>query len=191
MSRIGKRPVKLEKGATAKIEGGRLSMKGPKGELHMDVSDERFPGAHVAASDGSIVVTRREETRRGRTEQGLVRALIQNMLVGVTHGYSRTLDIVGVGYKAEVKGRTLNLNLGFSHPIEFPLPEGINVNVEKQTRMIVSGIDKKLVGEVASMVRRFRPPEPYKGKGVRYADEYVRRKVGKAAAGTATGAGGG
>lgn len=191
MSRIGKRPVVLPKGVTAKLENGRLAIKGAKGELYFQVGSENYPAIKVAVSDGSVTVSRAEETRRGRTEQGLVRALIQNMAKGVTDGYSRTLDIVGVGYKAELKGRMLNLNLGFSHPIEFPLPEGINVAVEKQVRLIVSGTDKKLVGETASRIRRFRPPEPYKGKGVRYADEIVRRKVGKAAAGTATAGGGG
>lgn len=187
MSRIGKRPVVLPKGVTATINGGVLAVKGPKGELKLPVGEDLYRAAETKVVEGTIVVTRREETRLGRTQQGLVRALIQNMVVGVTEGYSKTLDVVGVGYKAELKGKTLGLALGFSHPIDFPLPEGITATVDKGTRIIVSGIDKKLVGETASRIRRFRPPEPYKGKGVRYADEYVRRKVGKAAAGATAG----
>lgn len=189
MSRIGKRPVILPKGVTAKIENGVITIHGPKGEGKLNVSEDRYGGVEVKIADGAIAVTRKEETRRGRTEQGLVRALIQNIVVGVTHGYTRILDVVGVGYKAESAGRVLNLSLGFSHPIAFPLPDGINVNVEKQTRITVTGVDKKMVGEVAARIRRFRPPEPYKGKGVRYSDEIVKRKVGKAAAG-ATSSGG-
>ena len=187
MSRIGKRPVVLPKGVTAKIEGGVLSVRGPKGELKLPVGEDVYRAVETKAVDGSVAVTRREESRLSRTQQGLVRALIQNMVVGVTEGYTRTLDVVGVGYKAELKGKILNLALGFSHPIDFPLPEGIQVTVDKQTRIVVTGTDKKLVGETAARIRRFRPPEPYKGKGVRYADEYVKRKVGKAAAGASSG----
>lgn len=183
MSRIGKRPVVIPKGVTAKLENGKLTIKGPKGELVMAVGVERFGGVEVKHENDSVIVTRREETPRARAEQGLVRALIQNNVVGVTHGYSRTLDVVGVGYKAELKGKILNLSLGFSHPVDFPVPDGINITVEKQTRINIAGVDKKLVGETASKIRRYRPPEPYKGKGVRYSDEIVKRKVGKAAAG--------
>lgn len=190
MSRIGKRPVILPKGVTAKIDGGVLAIHGPKGESKFDIGEARYPAVQVKIADSQITVTRKEESRRGRTEQGLVRALIQNIVVGVTKGYSKILDVVGVGYKADAQARTLNLNLGFSHPIAFAIPGGISVTVEKQTRITVSGIDKKLVGETASMIRRLRPPEPYKGKGVRYADEVVRRKVGKAAAGATTTGGG-
>lgn len=179
----------MPKGVTAKLEGGVLTVHGPKGECKLCVNEDRYAAVDVKIADGTVAVTRREETRRGRTEQGLVRALIQNNVVGVTNGYTKILDVVGVGYKAESQGRILNLNLGFSHPIAFPLPDGINVNVEKQTRITVTGVDKKMVGEVASRIRRFRPPEPYKGKGVRYADEVVKRKIGKAAAG-ATSSGG-
>ena len=156
MSRIGKRPVVLPKGVTATINGGVLAVKGPKGELKLPVGEDRYRAVETKAADGSVTVTRREETRLGRTQQGLVRALIQNMVVGVTEGYSKTLDVVGVGYKAELKGKTLGLALGFSHPIDFPLPEGISATVDKGTRIVVSGIDKKLVGETAS--RTFTPP---------------------------------
>lgn len=187
MSRIGKRPVVLPKGVTAKIDNDVLTIKGPKGELKLPVGEERYHGVGVAVTDGSIAVNRRDDSRLARTEQGLLRALIQNNVTGVTEGYTKTLDVVGVGYKAEAKGKTLGLALGFSHPIEYPLPDGIHVAVEKQTRIVITGIDKKVVGETAAQIRRFRPPEPYKGKGVRYADEVVRRKVGKAAAGTGAG----
>lgn len=191
MSRIGKRPVVLPKGVAARIEQGVLFVKGPKGELRLPVDGSGHRSVQVAVSDESIVVTRREETRAGRSQQGLVRALAQNMVVGVTSGYQKTLDVVGVGYKAEVKGRVLSLALGFSHPVDVPIPEGLSIAVDKGTRIVVSGLDKKLVGETAACIRRWRPPEPYKGKGVRYVDEIVRRKVGKTAAGTGAGAGGG
>jgi large subunit ribosomal protein L6 len=187
MSRIGKRPVVVPKGATASLAGSLLSVKGPKGQLSMDVAPERYSRIAVAASDGAITVTRREETREGRTEQGLVRALIQNMVSGVSTGFTRTLELVGVGYKCEVKGKVLNLSLGFSHPVDFPIPEGITITVDKQTRVTLTGADKHEVGETAAQIRRLRPPEPYKGKGIRYADEVVRRKVGKAAAATTGG----
>lgn len=187
MSRIGKKPVVMPKGVTAKIDDNVLSVRGPKGELKMKVAGDRFPNTDVKVEGGSITVTRKNELPAARAEQGLVRALIQNMAVGVTESYTKILDIVGVGYRAEAKGKILNLSLGFSHPIEFPIPDGINVLVEKQTRVTINGMDKKLVGEVAACVRRFRPPEPYKGKGVRYSDEIVKRKVGKAAAGASSG----
>ncbi|HQH80755.1 MAG TPA: 50S ribosomal protein L6 [bacterium] len=187
MSRIGKRPVLLNKGVTAKIDSGVISVKGPKGELKLPISQKRYPGINVAVEGDSVVVTRREETRLGRTQQGLVRALIQNMALGVLEGYTQKLDFVGVGYKAEVKGKSLVLNVGHSNPVDFHIPDGIQVVVEKQTRVVVTGIDKRLVGEVAASVRRVRPPEPYKGKGIRYADEIVKHKVGKAAAGSTGG----
>ncbi len=184
MSRIGKRPVNLAKGVTASIANGVLTVKGPKGLLTLDVSEARYPVVQLAIDGESITVTRRQDNRAGSTQQGLLRALIQNMATGVSEGFTRTLEIVGVGYRAEAKGSTLNLSLGFSHPVEFALPKGIDVAVEKQTRVTISGSDRQLVGETAARIRRLRPPEPYKGKGVRYSDEVVRRKVGKAAAGT-------
>lgn len=187
MSRIGKRPVVLPKGVTAKIEAGVLAVRGPKGELMLPVGEDLYRAVETKVADGQVAVTRREESRLGRTQQGLVRALVQNMVVGVTDGYTKMLDVVGVGYKAELKGKVLNMALGFSHPVDFPVPDGITVVVEKQTRIVVTGMDKKLVGETAARIRRFRPPEPYKGKGVRFSDEHVRRKVGKAAAGAGAG----
>ena len=187
MSRIGKRPVVVPKGVTTVIEGGVLRVKGPKGQLSLDVAEGRFPLVEVKLSDSAVTVTRREETKMARAQQGLVRALIQNMVTGVTEGFSRVLDIVGVGYRAEAKGKVLNLSLGRSHPVEFAVPEGIQISVEKQTRVTVSGTDKQLVGETAARIRRLKPPEPYKGKGILYSGEVVKRKVGKAAVGTTGG----
>ncbi len=186
MSRIGKQPVVVPQGVTAKLEAGTLSIKGPKGELSFDVNEGRYGNIKVAIEDGSITVTRRDDERLSRTQHGLVRALIQNMVTGVTDTFSQTLELVGVGYKAEMKGNALTLNLGFSHPIDFPLPEGIKIAVDKQTKIVINGADKQLVGETAARIRKLRPPEPYKGKGIRYEKEVVRRKVGKAA-GAATG----
>ena len=187
MSRIGKQPIVIPKGVAAKLEGNELTIKGPKGQLGFLVGDGRFTTVEVKITDGEIAVARNVETRQSYTEQGLVRSLIQNMVTGVTDGFNKVLEIVGVGYKAEAKGKALNLNLGFSHPVVFELPEGIQAVVDKQTRITISGSDKQLVGEIAAQIRRIRPPEPYKGKGVRYAGEIVHRKVGKAAAGATGG----
>jgi large subunit ribosomal protein L6 len=188
MSRIGKRPVVIEKGLTVKLDAGNLTMKGPKGELKLAVGEDRYPLVKVTVAPESISVARISDSRESRMQQGLVRALIHNMATGVAHGFKKELDVVGVGYKAEVKGKLLNINAGFSHVVEFPIPNGITVTVEKQARITIVGADRKLVGETAASIRRVRPPEPYKGKGIRYAGEYVRRKVGKAAAGTTGGA---
>ena len=187
MSRIGKRPVVLPKGVTAKMDGDILTIKGSGGELKLITDGGRHPDIEVNMSVGSIEVKRRSETRQARTQQGLVRSLMQNMVSGVTEGFARELDIVGVGYRADVKGNTLNINVGYSNPVEFAIPSGIKIAVDKQTRIKISGIDKQQVGEIASQIRRVRPPEPYKGKGIRYVDEVVKRKVGKAAAGTTGG----
>ncbi|MBT3182713.1 MAG: 50S ribosomal protein L6 [Deltaproteobacteria bacterium] len=187
MSRIGKRPVVLEKGVTVKIENGVVQVKGPKGELSLNADARRFQAIDICASNENVEVKRKSDTRQGRTEQGLVRALVQNMVTGVFEGFSKELDIIGVGYRADVKGKVLNLNVGYSNPVEFSIPEGIQIDVDKQNRIKIAGIDKQQVGEVAASIRRVRPPEPYKGKGIRYVDEYVRRKVGKAAAGAAGG----
>ena len=187
MSRIGKTPVEVTKGVTVKVEEGTLRVKGPKGELTFDINEGRYGAINVAIEDGTITVTRKDESRLARTQQGLVRSLIQNMVTGVTETFSKTLELVGVGYKADAKGKSINLNLGFSHPIDFPLPEGISAVVEKNTRITVSGADKQLVGEIAAEIRKLRKPEPYKGKGIRYEGEIVRRKVGKAAASAAGG----
>jgi len=188
MSRIGKRPIEVPKEVTAKVDGGTLMIKGKNGELKFDINEGRYGAIDVAIEDGTITVKRKEESRLARTQQGLVRALIQNMVTGVTDTFSKTLEMVGVGYKAESKGKSLNLSLGFSHPIDFEVPEGVKVAVDKNTRIIVSGADRQLVGETAARIRKLRPPEPYKGKGIRYENEVVRRKVGKAAAGATGGA---
>jgi len=187
MSRIGKRPVVVPKGVTAKLDGGVLGIKGPKGELSFDVNEGRYGAVNVAIEDGQVTVTRKDEGRLARTQQGLVRAQIQNMVTGVTETFTKTLELVGVGYKADAKGKTLNLSLGFSHPIDFPVPAGIEIKVDKGTRITISGADRQLVGETAAQVRKLRPPEPYKGKGIRYEGEVVHRKVGKAAAGATGG----
>jgi len=187
MSRIGKKPVVVPKGVTANMTGMVLKAKGAKGELSFDIDQGRFPTVKVEQKDGTVAVTRIEESRRARAEQGLVRALIQNLMTGVSEGFAKELEIIGVGYKAEVKGQSLNLNLGFSHPIDFAIPTGIEIQVDKQTRIKIAGANKHEVGEIAAQIRRLRPPEPYKGKGIRYAGEIVRRKVGKAAAGATGG----
>ena len=184
MSRIGKRPVVVSKGVTAKLETGILKFKGPKGELSLDVSSGRYDSIYTTIQEGNVHVVRKNDSREARMQQGLVRALVQNMQTGVSEGFTKTLEIVGVGYKADLKGQSLTLNLGYSHPIEYPLPVGISATVDKQTRVTITGADKMRVGEAAACIRRFRPPEPYKGKGIRNADEVIRRKVGKAAAGS-------
>lgn len=187
MSRIGKRPVVVPKEVTIKMDGEVLSVKGPKGDMSYPVAAPRYSLVKVSTSAESISVARVSESRESRTQQGLIRAIIQNMVNGAAHGFTRQLDIVGVGYKADVKGKVLGLSLGFSHPVVFPIPDGIHITVDKQTRVTITGADRQKVGEVAASIRRLRPPEPYKGKGVRYVDEYIKRKVGKAAAGTTTG----
>ncbi len=181
MSRIGKRPIVIPKGITVSIEDNIVKAKGAKGELTLPLPNMGY--VDTVVSNDSIVVTRREDSRQARREQGLVRALIANMVNGLVKGFSKELDIVGVGYKAEVKGKILNVSIGYSHPIEFPIPEGIQITVDKMTHITVSGADKSLVGETAACIRRLRPPEPYKGKGIKYTAEVIKRKVGKAAVG--------
>jgi large subunit ribosomal protein L6 len=183
MSRIGKRPIEIPQGVTVSVDGLNIKVKGPKGELKTCMPAWGCLEAKLV--DGSFVVLRTEETRQASMGQGLVRALVANMVSGVTKGFTKDLEIVGVGYKSEVKGKVLNLNLGYSHPIEFAIPQGIEIKVEKQTRISVSGADKALVGETAAKIRRLRKPEPYKGKGIKYATETIKRKVGKAAVGGA------
>lgn len=180
MSRIGKKPIEIRKGVTVTSKDGLIVVKGPKGELsarpHRNVS--------VDVKDKEIVLTRSSEEKPVRALHGLWRALIQNMITGVTDGFSLKLEIVGVGYRAEMKGKKLQLQIGYSHPILFGAPEGVTIEAPTQTNIVVSGIDKHLVGLVAAKIRGFRPPEPYKGKGIKYAGEYIRRKAGKAAAAT-------
>lgn len=177
MSRIGNRPVEFPGSVESRLDGSTLHVKGPNGALFLDC----HPEMRVTVDDGAISVARPSEAQRHRALHGLTRSLIANMVEGVTEGFSRSLEIVGVGYRAEKKGGGVTLHLGFSHPIEYPAPQGIELDVPTQTQVVVKGADKQLVGQVAAEIRGFRPPEPYKGKGVRYAGEQVRRKAGKTA----------
>lgn len=180
MSRIGKLPVKLPSGVEVTIQGSHVKVKGPKGQLERDF----HPDMKIALEDKQVVVTRPSEARTHKALHGLTRALIHNMVVGVSEGYVKQLNIVGVGYKVEAKGKGLLLNLGYSHPIEYQGPEGVQFEVDSKANTIkVLGIDKEKVGQTSAEIRKMRPPEPYKGKGVMYADERIRRKAGKAAAG--------
>ncbi len=176
MSRIGKQPVPVPKGVTVTIDGQKVTVKGSKGELSRELPDEI---AFVQEGE-EIVVTRKNESRNARQRHGLVRTLIANMVEGVSNGYEKKLEIQGVGYRASLQGQKLVMALGYSHPVEFEPPAGIQFAVEKNTNVTVTGIDKEVVGNTAARVRAARPPEPYKGKGVRYAGEQVRRKAGKA-----------
>jgi len=177
MSRIGKKPIAIPKGVEVRLEGDQLIIKGPKGELNISV----HPDVELDIEDNSIAVSVVDETRESRSIHGLFRVLIDNMVTGVTKGFERVLEIVGVGYRAELKGRTAVFNLGYSHPINFELPEGIDAKIEK-TKITLSGIDRELLGMTAAKIRSFRKPEPYKGKGIKYAGEMIRRKAGKAGA---------
>lgn len=176
MSRIGKLPIAVPAGVEVKIEGQDVSVKGPKGTLELTVSEP----IKVELVDGSVVVTRPNDERQSRSLHGLTRSLINNMVIGVTTGYSKAMEIVGTGYRVVAKGSDLEFSLGYSHTILVPAPEGISFQVESPTKFSVNGINKQQVGEVAANIRKLRKPEPYKGKGVRYADEVVRRKAGKA-----------
>jgi len=175
MSRIGKKAVTIPSGVTLTLEGQTVTVKGPKGQLAWIVADEI-----VLTQEGSdLTLAPRDDTQRARAMWGLSRTLVNNMVVGVTTGYEQTLELVGVGYRAAMKGTALSMQLGFSHDVDIPAPDGVTFVVPKQTEVKISGIDKQLVGETAAKIRRIRPPEPYKGKGVRYAGEKVRRKEGK------------
>jgi len=177
MSRIGKQPIPIPDGVEVSIEAGRVAVKGPKGEL-----SERIPrDIEVVQEDGRLLVKRPTDRGEHRALHGLTRSLVANMVTGVTDGYAKTLEIQGVGYRAQKKGSDLELALGFSHPVPITAPEGIEFEVPQPTRIVVRGISKQLVGEVAANIRKRRPPEPYKGKGIRYEGEYVARKVGKRA----------
>ncbi|KRB81108.1 50S ribosomal protein L6 [Sphingomonas sp. Root710] len=175
MSRIGKKPVPVPAGVTAAIEGKTLSVKGPKGTLTLSLADE----VSYAVEDGSISVQPVNETKRARSFWGMQRTLVQNLITGVTEGYTKTLQITGVGYRANVQGKNLKLQLGYSHDVDFAIPEGITIATPDQTTVQISGIDKQQVGQVAAEIRRWRKPEPYKGKGIKYAGEYIFRKEGK------------
>jgi large subunit ribosomal protein L6 len=176
MSRIGKRPIPVPAKVTVTIDGQAVSVKGPKGELSRVLPE----GVVVFQEGETIVVQRENESRKSRERHGLCRTLVANMIEGVSNGYQKRLEIQGVGYRAQVQGKNLNLSVGYSHPVVFEPPEGIQFAVENNTNVIVSGIDKEIVGNIAAKIRASRPPEPYKGKGVRYAGEYIRRKAGKA-----------
>jgi len=177
MSRIGRQPIAVPDGVEIDVKPGHLSVKGPKGELARDLS----PAMKVELADGTLTVQRPTDRGEHRALHGLTRSLIANMVQGVTEGYEKRLEIQGVGYRAQLRGKSLELSLGFSHPVSIEAPEGIEFEVPQPTEIVVRGIDKQQVGQVAADIRKRRPPEPYKGKGVRYRDEQVARKVGKRA----------
>lgn len=176
MSRVGQKPISIPAGVKVTLDGLRVSVEGPKGSLEREFSDR----VAVTIEDGVVSVTRSDDARQTRALHGLSRALLANMVLGVSDGFRRELAIVGVGYRAILKGSDLELQLGFSHPVKVAAPSGITFEVPEPTKVIVSGFDKEEVGQVAADIRKLRPPEPYKGKGIRYSDEHVRRKAGKA-----------
>ncbi len=175
MSRIGKKPVPVPSGVTANVEGQTVKMKGPKGLLSFVVPDE----VAVKLEDGKVKVDPRNETKRARSMWGTSRTMVANLVTGVTKGFERKLEITGVGYRAAVQGKNLQLALGYSHDVVYPIPEGITIATPKPTEITITGMDSQKVGQVAAEIRAFRPPEPYKGKGVKYAGEYIFRKEGK------------
>ena len=177
MSRLGKSPIPLPDKVEVKIADGMVQAKGPKGSLSMPAQK----GISVTVEDGRLIVVKDDKVEMPKTTHGLYRALINNMIIGVTKGFEIKLSLVGVGYRAAVQGQMLDLQLGFSHPTQISIPKGVNVTVDKNVTIIISGIDKHLVGQFAAAVRGMKPPEPYKGKGIRYENEYVRKKAGKAA----------
>jgi large subunit ribosomal protein L6 len=180
MSRVGKRPVEIPDGVSVSVSGDTVSVKGPKGQL-----SERVPAEiAVAVEGGEVQVTRPDDRKSTRALHGLARALVANMVTGVTSQFSKELEIQGVGYRADVQGKKLVLNVGYSHPVEMPVPEGLKVSVDRNVAVKIEGSDRQQVGQFAANIRSVRPPEPYKGKGIRYRDEHVRRKVGKAATGS-------
>ena len=178
MSRVGKNPIGLPEGVEVKINKGTVEVTGPKGNLSGKVN----PDIKLEIKDGELTVSRPNDSKYYKSLHGLYRSLLNNMVEGVTNGFEKKLEIVGVGYKAEMSKDSLSLQLGYSHPIVFKPPEGIEIGVADPTNISVRGIDKQLVGQVAAKIRSFRPPEPYKGKGIKYVDEYIRRKAGKTAA---------
>jgi large subunit ribosomal protein L6 len=175
MSRIGKRPIPMPSGVTASVEGQTLTVKGPKGTLTMPLADD----INYEMVDGGISVQPANDTKRARAFWGMQRTLVQNLVTGVTEGFSKTLEITGVGYRAAAQGKNLRLQLGYSHDVNFPVPEGIDVKTPDPNTVEISGIDKQQVGQVAAEIRRWRKPEPYKGKGIKYRGEYIFRKEGK------------
>ena len=179
MSRIGKKPVPLPKGVKIALETPWIRVSGPKGNLSQRIHDT----VKLSVEGDKVLVSRPEDPKRGKSLQGLTRSLIANMVKGVSQGFDRVLEINGVGYRAEVQGNALNFTLGYSHPIRFPLPEGVKAEVERQTRITLRGTDKHLLGLTAAKIRSLRPPEPYGGKGIKYAEEVIHRKAGKTAVG--------
>jgi len=177
MSRIGKKPIPIPAGVKVNVTNGTVSAEGPKGKLSQPVPS----GLSANLDANTLVITRDGDDRRVRALHGLTRALVANMVAGVKDGFERKLDIVGIGYRAQMQGKAIQLALGYSHPVVFPLPEGISAEIERQTAITLRGADKALLGETAAKLRALRKPDPYKGKGIRYSDEVVRRKVGKKA----------
>lgn len=175
MSRIGRLPIKIPAGVKVAVEKSRVTVEGKRGKL----AQELLPNVEVNLSDNVCLVSRRDDSKQSRALHGLYRKLIANMVVGVSEGFSKVLLVNGVGYRAELKGKSLVLNLGYSNPIEYAVPDGISVAVEANTRIVVSGADRQQLGQVCAEIRSLRPPEPYKGKGIRYEKEFVRRKIGK------------
>ncbi len=175
MSRVAKAPVSIPSGVEVKLDGQNISIKGPKGQLSWVVMQD----VAVSQEDGVLKIQPAVENKVGWAMAGTARALVNNMVAGVSQGFEKKLTLIGVGYRAQAKGKVLNLNLGYSHPIDYAVPEGIEIQTPSQTEIVVSGADKQRVGQVSAEIRAFRPPEPYKGKGVRYADEYVARKEAK------------
>ncbi|MBN2516219.1 MAG: 50S ribosomal protein L6 [Deltaproteobacteria bacterium] len=177
MSRIGKKPIQIPEGVKIALDGSGIVVDGPKGTLSREIPTE----VSVMVDNSTIVVNRLSENKRGRSFHGLVRTLIANMVTGVSQGFEKALEISGVGYRAEIQDDILRLFVGFSKPVEYKIPEGVSIKVDRQVNMVVSGIDKEFVGRVAAEIRSVRKPEPYKGKGIKYAGEKIRRKVGKSA----------
>ena len=175
MSRIANSPVSLPSGVEVKIDGRHISVKGSKGAMEMDLHED----VEVKQEEGAVTFGARSASKAARAMSGTTRSIVHNMVKGVSEGFERRLELQGVGYRAQAQGKKLNLQLGFSHPVEYSLPEGIEAQTPSQTEIVISGIDKQLVGQVTAEIRAFRPPEPYKGKGVRYAGERVRRKEAK------------
>lgn len=175
MSRIANAPVTIPSGVDVKLEGNNMTIKGSNGQMSFEIKE----GVNVDVNDNLVSVKWDESIKKANAHAGTVRAMLDNMVTGVTKGFEKKLALVGVGYRAQVSGKSLNLSLGFSHPVDYPMPEGITIETPTQTEIVVKGMDKQKVGQVAAEIRAYRPPEPYKGKGVRYVDEYVARKEAK------------
>lgn len=175
MSRIAKNPVTIPSGVEVKVDGQQVTVKGPKGSISKTFND----AVEIKVEDGQVVFAPREGFSNGWAQAGTARSIVNNMVTGVTQGFEKKLQLVGVGYRAQAQGNVLNLTLGFSHPVAHKLPEGITAETPSQTEIVIKGVDKQMVGQVAAEIRAYRPPEPYKGKGVRYADEYILRKEAK------------